>query len=100
MAVGPKKAISAAICAEGSTRPQSDGDNHHHVGTGSHLPDAIQVDQVREVEPVMHVDGQDLHLREGRHAPADSQDREIREDSNQSRDLVHGVALGFCALRG
>ena len=40
-----------------SGRPSADGHDHHHVGARSHLPYAVEVDELREGEPVVDLFG-------------------------------------------
>jgi hypothetical protein len=47
------------------------------------------MNELREGEPMVNVDGEDLEFREGCHASADSQQREISEYSDKRRDLIH-----------
>ena len=49
--------------------PIADGDDHHHVGSRRHLPDAIEMYQLLEGKPLVDIDGQDLHFREGEIPP-------------------------------
>ena len=87
--VGPKNATRTTAAPMSSACPIADGDDHHHVRTGRQLADAIKMDELMEVEPLVDVDGEDLHLREGSHATADGQEREVGEDADQCGNLVH-----------
>ena len=68
--------------AKEASRPLPNGNDHHHVGTGPHLPNAIEMDELREGQPLVHIHRQNRHFREGRHARADCQQRQIREDGS------------------
>src|SRR5574342_958612 len=86
--------------ADHAGNPLPDRRDHHHVGPGGHLAEAVEMDELGGGEPVVHVDGQVLELRKCRQAPANGQERQVREDPDEGRDLGHRSAGGNGTARG
>src|SRR5580698_1056520 len=76
-------------CARHASSPLPNYDDHHHVRPGRDLPHAVQVNELNETQPLVHVDGQVPHLRKRGQAAAHRQDRQIREYADEGEELVH-----------
>ena len=77
--------------------PTPDGDNHHHVWAGSHLPHAVQMDQLLEVEPLMDIHRKNLEFGKGRHAAANGEQRQVSENTKRAGIWLIGLHCSLCS---
>ena len=93
-AVGPKNAMALTSAPRKPPCPFSNGNNHHHIGTGRHLPNVVEMDELREGQPLVHLDRQDLHFGEAAiPLPTVSRDRYAK---TRASGLIWFI--GWCSL--
>src|SRR5258705_181156 len=86
--------------ARHARHPLAHRGHHHHVGPGGDLPKAVEVNELRERQPVKPLHGEALHLWKRGQSSTHREERQIGEDADEGGELAHRPGTTGASVRG